>query len=1201
MSYYEGNDKFISVYEKQQGSTANLGIYPHWCIANLNKCNNGLTLSFWFKPNPAPDNSSTVTILTTGGHLFYSEGIYFIQKYGDQYEFGVAKSNYIWNTKFRLVPSFWTHLILYWDEKVGIKIFVDEKLLEIDTPKTRKYIQQSFDSFSEIIIGIDEYEKPINSRNLFEIQDILIYNRIVDKDLIPLDETFVYRGCILDDNNIGQDSGGFRLVNSTVSMKECRENCSEMGYQVFQFKEGIDCVCFMREKLSTLSKGAVCSSDKPKFFTASNSDDKNPYNLTVTVEKLQVRNYVKPFETVNIHIHTNIKSKIIFHVDFGDGISLSTMEKEVSHFWNSQGNFTITVMSTLGIFQVRGITTFEISDVDEGVKPEMVLISGIHKQSSALTGDFEIVTVDREETNCTVDFFDGSSLHRDIYKTHYAETRFINHTFPAFGGYPISAKCQNVYGLTSNETFFISKKFEIPFLYYPKGSNFSIDVAGSYEYVAKQTEIFRNYENTSLSTTFHGNTIIISEKDFQNFENLITLKSHGEDVMQRIFFVEKILGQPSIFVDTKNSAWNLTTNITVIIPDGNHIFINCSFGVGDDRLFYITESDDSTRLVFEIQYDGLGYYPLQIVISNDLSYETVDSLISVEVPLETIQIITSNITDKTLPVKLTIDLNAGKRGPDKVKFRIDHDDGNTITYAYRSHTDTFTKYENNYVYRDWGIYYICVTAYNEISSVQACTLVQVGQNITYIDVQTNTNARVTTIEYAEVNVTTISGSDLTYLVDFGDGYPFVFTDRQLKASAIVPSSDTVSTAPITFTEFLEEFVENNSTAIDSSGNGTINGSLSRSKRDTAADSDPRSKATRLSETVIKVYHIFTKPGKYSVKVRISNAFSAKWTYLCTAIFVDNVDISQCTQPAISFRGIQSSLENPITRVRSLDIPIIVDATSNCGTTFTYAWKGIKYIDNLQVPVDSLCENDNNGAEFRIPAVTLTFGLYRLTVTVAPYGYRRNAVQKDVFLRVVASRPYAEFAGKKEDWVLIYQSTTLDVSPSRDPDFGNRQGLTYDLFCCLKQEFDIIDQMDLETLRTTATPVYDDVTYKRETNNNVTLYQYGQCFEVEDNSTDEFTAVKGQVNFPTEFFIESATDFSFKLFVSKEGRINSTFKHLEVRLTNASSLDDLVNNLDNIKDAAGMIRAVSSITKNMESTNVSRFCSIYTLGIMFIII
>jgi hypothetical protein len=48
--------------------------------------------------------------------------------------------------------------------------------------------------------------------------------------------------------------------------------------------------------------------------------------------------------------------------------------------------------------------------------------------------------------------------------------------------------------------------------------------------------------------------------------------------------------------------------------------------------------------------------------------------------------------------------------------------------------------------------------------------------MTYNDLQTSTDARVTTYEYAEVIITSSAGSDRTYVVDFGDEFPFTITD-----------------------------------------------------------------------------------------------------------------------------------------------------------------------------------------------------------------------------------------------------------------------------------------------------------------------------------------------------------------------------------------------------------------------------------------
>jgi hypothetical protein len=42
------------------------------------------------------------------------------------------------------------------------------------------------------------------------------------------------------------------------------------------------------------------------------------------------------------------------------------------------------------------------------------------------------------------------------------------------------------------------------------------------------------------------------------------------------------------------------------------------------------------------------------------------------------EIETENIFDKTIPVSLNISLNMGEDGPQKVKFRVDHADGNGL-------------------------------------------------------------------------------------------------------------------------------------------------------------------------------------------------------------------------------------------------------------------------------------------------------------------------------------------------------------------------------------------------------------------------------------------------------------------------------------------------------------------------------------------
>lgn len=160
------------------GSNANLGIYPHWCLGNINKCSDGITVSFFIKLKKADETSPEAVIITSGGHSFFSEGFYLLQKYGDQYEFGVSKQDKVWRQKFRLLPNLWTNIFASWNDSAGLKLYVDGFLMKRDDPEKREYEDDSFDPFSEIVIGLDQEGLPINSTNLFDIDNLVIFNSI---------------------------------------------------------------------------------------------------------------------------------------------------------------------------------------------------------------------------------------------------------------------------------------------------------------------------------------------------------------------------------------------------------------------------------------------------------------------------------------------------------------------------------------------------------------------------------------------------------------------------------------------------------------------------------------------------------------------------------------------------------------------------------------------------------------------------------------------------------------------------------------------------------------------------------------------------------------------------------------------------------------------------------------------------------------
>lgn len=61
------------------GSYASLGDWPHWCLGNLSRCTNGLTVELWVQFTEIAEDASDVIVFSTGGHTWYSNGVYLLQ------------------------------------------------------------------------------------------------------------------------------------------------------------------------------------------------------------------------------------------------------------------------------------------------------------------------------------------------------------------------------------------------------------------------------------------------------------------------------------------------------------------------------------------------------------------------------------------------------------------------------------------------------------------------------------------------------------------------------------------------------------------------------------------------------------------------------------------------------------------------------------------------------------------------------------------------------------------------------------------------------------------------------------------------------------------------------------------------------------------------------------------------------------------
>jgi hypothetical protein len=349
-------------------------------------------------------------------------------------------------------------------------------------------------------------------------------------------------------------------------------------------------------------------------------------------------------------------------------------------------------------------------------------------------------------------------------------------------------------------------------------------------------------------------------------------------------------------------------------------------------------------------------------------------------------------------------------------------------------------------------------------------------------------------------------------------------------------------------------------------------------------------AVRVSDEIITVGHLYTKSGRFKVKVKVKNAFSTVRAKLCQSIIVDDVNDTKCQIPTVDFANVQSSFANPIRRIRSEEFNITVAATSSCVSPnqFTFSWKAEKFNKGKKEPIKEICSMESTNNTLVIPAVFLSYGMYRLTVSVAPMGHSLRTVEKSVFLSMEASNPYAEIAGEKETDFLIYARAVFDLNPSRDPDLvaQTKTGLKFDLVCTTSKDYDSLNTVSSQVLLSGSTLIYENNMFKESTNNLVKLYDYKDCFINVENMTNSVTVIDGRLSFPAEYF--ASDEFVFTLYVSKEGRVNSTTQRVKIKLTNSTDIAGQLNAMASIKDPGSLLRAVAVVSGEFLTGGVSNY-------------
>ncbi|GFN96340.1 polycystic kidney disease protein 1-like 2, partial [Plakobranchus ocellatus] len=1132
LTYVEdGQELFVSFYTPS-GCHAYLDSYPHWCLGNISRCDQGISVLVQIRLDSGvtPDHPAQV-ILTSGGHNPNGDGFYISRKLADQYTIGVALKEDIWRTTFRLISDTVVTLGFTWHENLGLQIYVDGLQVETIASPEKRVTNPEFDgSSSAVMVGVSEFGFPDLQACTYNVKKIDVVNARLNAEAFRTDYNMsgpLFMGC-LDADFVEDFYIDTRNIIDISPETQCRILCHSEGKIYSVVRNAVSCTCVNHIDSSQLSYTSC--EGKYEAYYVTRVTHSHSYNLVLNSESQSENPYTKPGEDFLFSASLGLKNvEVVYRFDFDDGITVTTTTPPVSHSWLLDGVHHVNVTASLGIVTVLQEMQVTVEDVDEGRAPDVVGLTIARDVTMPLSALYSVRMFDDHTTDCKLSYGDGDVSNSFTVHT-FGQSVNMQHNYSVCGLYEVKASCDNTYGNSTARARFYATEMYPEHTILMSGDNFSIPTYGDKDFLNSIAVKLYNTINIGYSVIKDSVVYVETSELVDGVDNEVTLVIKDLSLDRHVLSVRQPVKKPQIMAERTSSAWNLTAIFTIQLDVSDHVWMTINYGSSEPhKVFYLPAILNEIQLFDSAIYPTLGDYRMTVRLQNEMSSTENFLDISVEVPIESLSVDTYNITSLQEEAAFTFDVNMGSISPQKVVFTIDFGDGNVKQIFYRNKkANGFEPLNLRYQYAAWGIYRVKVTAGNNISHVVENVIVHVGENITFIDILTETE-RVLVGGTIDFILNCPTGSDVEYFLNFGDGTNFTV--------------------------------------------GELSG----------PEDSRHSNASAITETFIRVSHVFNKPGTYHARVTVMNTFGSMSADLCPTLSVtDIVPTASCQEPSVSFRDMMTSLDMPLVRKRSVDTLVVVDATFDCSShddavtaEVTYSWKGVRldsvYADEIEnmtladyteKTISTYCTFKTLDNFLSINALDLPFGLYRLTVTVSPLDNDLLFTTKHLYIRIIQSEPRAIIEGEDFRTIMRYATAIFDISSSFDPDLVEnvRLGLSYYLFFMPQPSLKTSKTWSMSKLLEESSFIAERTLFTTDTQNPFFMYQYGSCFNESAGLTMDLQTYEGKIKFHADSFSQEHISFGVLLWVERNGLSSVADQTVEVRSTNVS-LEDLSSLLD----------------------------------------
>lgn len=1030
-------------------------------------------------------------------------------------------------------------------------------------------------------------------------------------------------------------------ASTTGSVRACRQFCTDHGEDDAFLKSGTMCACWddsrdLENVLVKVTEGQQCSESVWSVYSCASLVQYMIYPIDLEVRMVKSTDseddFIQPGETLVFQMTTSADEDVTFTLDFGDDVTVITPSTEVAHEWAEEGHFTVNISATTRLAEQTRYIQITVEGRVEGIPPDLVDV-----QDSILN--------DSRQVELFLDAFSVAAMHCDLYYGDGVSKSFpeVNnlfetsevYTYDTIGFYAVELDCLNMFGNNSDSHTVLAVHPRVEYENMDRQMTISIPIRGGNVPPVDSLLVFVDGRQTNA--TLDDEQVTLEQDSFEHSgEHIVTLASVNtqQALYRKVYNIQNAIDDISITTNVSACQKDEDIEFTFTITSGDFIHLYFNMGDGVEESWYFPQAPDPLPTLYS--YSELGTYTVELAAANDVSFQRVTKEIYIERIIETVSIIATQVKElgEATTFQLEVDMDRTPAMPVEVEF--DYGDGVVETVTLGKKQPKATPLFHTHIFESYSMYEVYVIVKNHISFVDLFVDVQVGEHIELVDVHIK-DARVLVEEEVELTVICPHGAPIELQLDMDDGFTVV-VDWPLGESLVVPSDTLTGSIGNTIEDetsgdgdldeqalildrkrrsvqvLTTNRTDDNHPAIDEEVviEDTNHGLDAESEdiifedTDHSSELDERAMRKDMQSVLMPndnfvIKYTYTEAGIFTVRVKATNVFSARETFLCPDVVVVSREI---TLPACNMEvEIQdtTTLTMPLVRKRSEVITLTAIGVINCAEETDssyeprYTWAGERQVSDTEWRPELLvCESENPEAELTIPAQSLWYGVYSVTVTLSvdfvgssSMARKRRALLSDPtllesqslssYLEIVASDLVSVIGGGDIRDLVSTSIVTFDLSGSHDPDVqnNNKSGMNFYLFCYTEEEKGIVEGRLLEDhLAATSMIAINSA-------NTTSLYDYGHCF---DDNRGVWMSGHSAI-MPGEVLTMNGS-LVFHLFVTKDERQASFQQSVKMWPTNITAnallnIDDLLasGNTD------GAIMILDMVTSSLGDNSV----------------